>query len=119
MAKTVFIVDDNKRICELLDDFLRGENYAVLCANGGSEALDILGSRQVDVAVIDLLLAGDVSGDRVIERAIAAGIPVITMSGALASDHRGRDLTRPHLRKPFKMRELQYAIDAFLKDRHS
>jgi DNA-binding response OmpR family regulator len=117
MANTVLIVDDNRKICEVLENFLRGEDFEVLCADTGAGALDILASARVDIAVIDLLLPGDVSGQRVIERATDAGIPVITMSGALASDSRGRDLMPPHLRKPFKMRELRYTIDTVLVDR--
>ena len=119
MARTVLIVDDNKKICEVLENFLSGEDFEVLCAVTGADALDIFASARVDIAVIDLLIPGDVSGQRVIERATEAGIPVITMSGALASDSHGRDLMRPHLRKPFKMRELQDTIEPTLGDRRA
>jgi CheY-like chemotaxis protein len=115
MARTVLVVDDNKGICKVLSEFLKGENFEVLCANTGSEALPILESTAIDIAVIDLLIPGDVSSERVIDRANAAGVPIITMSGVLASDSRGRDLTRPHLAKPFKMMQLQYAIERVLQ----
>jgi DNA-binding response OmpR family regulator len=119
MVRTVLVVDDNKKICDLLDEFLRGEEFEVLCANTGSDALSILRSPKVDVAVVDLLLPGDVSSEQVIERATVVGVPVIIMSGALTSDTRGRDLTHPRLAKPFKMMQLQSAIESILKDKPS
>ena len=115
MTLDVLVVDDNNKICELIAEFLTGENYEVLCTNTGAEALELLAARSIDVAVIDLLLSDGVSGERVIGRATAAGIPVITMSGALASDPRGRDLKHPHLRKPFQMAQLRAAIDSILR----
>ena len=115
MARTVLVVDDNIRICELLTEFLANQDYAVLCANEGAEALAMLDGQTPDLAVIDLLLDGNVSGDDVIDRAIELRVPVVTMSGALASDRRGRDLRTKHLQKPFKMAALQSAIDSLLE----
>src|SRR5215207_6186745 len=100
-ARTVLVVDDNADLCTLIEDFLQSNGFEVVCARDGTEALDILDRRAVDLAVIDLLLPGPLSGDEVAARAVQRQVKVLTMSGALASDTSGRDLRHPHLAKPF------------------
>lgn len=116
-AETLLIVDDDRRICEVVTEFLADQEFEVLCAYDGSEALALLDAHGVDVAVIDLLLPGSVSGDVVARRASERGVKVITMSGALRSDRQGRDLNSPHLQKPFKVMELRSQIDRALRSR--
>ena len=86
-----------------------------MCARDGTEAFDALDRRSIDVAVIDLLLPGPLSGDEVATHAVQRGVKVLTMSGALASDTTGRDLRHPHLAKPFRLANLLSAIETVLR----
>jgi CheY-like chemotaxis protein len=113
-ARTVLVVDDNADLCTLIEDFLQSNGFEVVCARDGTEALDILDRRAVDLAVIDLLLPGPLSGDEVTARAVQRQVKVLTMSGALASDTSGRDLRHPHLAKPFRLPALLSAIETAL-----
>jgi DNA-binding response OmpR family regulator len=113
---TVLVVDDNLPICEYLQEVLTSAEYNVLCAQDGAEALAVLDAQDVDLAVIDLLLPGSISGDDVVVRALGNGVKVITMSGALTSDTRGRDLSHHHLQKPFRGPALLAAIERVLGD---
>lgn len=114
-ARTVLVVDDNADLCTLLEDFLQMNGFDVVCARDGTEAFDALDGRTIDLAVIDLLLPGHLSGDEVAARAVQRGARVLTMSGALASDTSGRDLRHPHLAKPFRMANLLSAIETVLQ----
>ncbi|MGE5271822.1 MAG: response regulator [Thiohalocapsa sp.] len=116
-AETVLIVDADRRICEVVTEFLADQQFEVLCAYDGSEALALLNAHRVDVAVIDLLLPGSMSGDVVAASARERGVKVITMSGALRSDRHGRALNSPHLQKPFKVMQLRSHIDRALRSR--
>ena len=80
--------------------------FEVHCANEGTEAISVLDTHRVDLAIIDLLLPGSLSGDDVAAHAVSHGVKVVTMSGARASDSHGRDLRHPRLRKPFREADL-------------
>ncbi|MGH9806868.1 MAG: response regulator transcription factor [Terriglobia bacterium] len=114
-AETMLIVDDDRRICEVVTEFLADQGFEVLCAYDGSEALALLDAHAIAIALVDLLLPGSVSGGGVATRARERGVKVITMSGALSSDRQGRDLNAPHLQKPFKVMELRSQIDRALR----
>ena len=114
-ATTVLVVDDNVDLCTLIQDFLQSKGFDVVCAPNGTEACDVLDRRAVDLAVIDLLLPGPLSGDEVVANALQRGVKVLTMSGALASDTSGRDLRHPHLAKPFRLANLLSAMEAVLR----
>lgn len=115
-APTVLAVDDNADLCTLIQDFLQSKGFEVVCAQNGTEAFEVLDRRAIDLAVIDLLLPGPLSGDEVATRAVQRRVKVLTMSGALASDTSGRDLRHPHLAKPFRMANLLSAVEALLRD---
>jgi two-component system response regulator CpxR len=102
VARTVLVVEDNLQICEYLTEVLKGAEYNVVCAQNGEEAVEALDREQVDLAIVDLLLPGGISGDDIAARAVESRVKVITMSGSLSSDTHGRDLRHPHLQKPFR-----------------
>lgn len=54
--KTVLIVDDDPHILELVKDTL-GMGYSVLSATTGYEALQTLHTRNVDMAIVDIMLS--------------------------------------------------------------
>jgi len=53
-SKTILVVDDADFIRRLVSEILTKEGYAVLEANNGKEALDILGETRVDMIITDL-----------------------------------------------------------------
>ena len=115
-ATTVLVVDDNTDLCTLIEDFLQSKGFEIVCASNGTEALAVLDRRAIDLAVVDLLLPGPLSGDEVAANASQRRVKVLTMSGALASDSSGRDLRHPHLAKPFRLTNLLSAMEAVLRD---
>ncbi len=54
--KTILVVEDEKKIRELLVDYLTESNYHVLEAEDGEEAMDIFHSSSVDLVVLDIMI---------------------------------------------------------------
>src|SRR3954468_17190564 len=58
---TLLVVDDEPRIVEFLAENLRADDYAVLTAATGAEALEMLGHARPDLVLLDVVLR-DMSG---------------------------------------------------------
>lgn len=114
MQRKFLVVDDNREVCHAVADMLSGTGAQVFEAFNGTEALGFLERGPLDLAIIDLLFGGPVSSDIVVQLAKLKQCPVITMSGTLASDRRGRDLATPHLVKPFRIEQLVNLVEATL-----
>lgn len=117
MQRKFLVVDDNREVCQTVADMLGSTGAEILKAFDGTEALGVLERGPVDLAIIDLLFAGPISSDIVVQLAKLKQCPVITMSGTLASDRRGRDLGTPHLMKPFGTQQLISLVEATLAQR--
>ena len=87
-GSTVLVVDDEPRILEFLSDNLRADDYSVLTASAGEEALRVLRHSQPDVLVLDVVLP-DMSGFDVCRRVRGGdgvndpwdpGLPIIMLS---------------------------------------
>ena len=114
MPRNFLVVDDNPDICQVVANMLEPTGASVLTAHNGSDALNLLEKYSVDLAIVDLLFAGPVSSEIIVQLAKQKRCPVITMSGTLASDRRGRDLATPHLMKPFGADQLVNLVNRTL-----
>ncbi len=110
----ILVVDDNRDICQVVADMLESTGAQVVSAFDGISALGLLEKNPIDLAIVDLLFAGPVSSDLVVQQAKIRNCQVITMSGTLASDRRGRDLEHPHIVKPFETQQLIDLVAATL-----
>ena len=52
----ILIVDDEKEIRDLIDIYLKGEDYETLKAENGEEALNILENNEVDLIILDIMM---------------------------------------------------------------
>lgn len=114
MPTKILVVDDNRDLCQVVADMLAPTGAEVVSALNGTEALGLLDKNSIDLAIVDLLFAGPVSSDLVVQQAKIRNCQVITMSGTLASDRRGRELQHPHLVKPFGTQQLVDLVAATL-----
>ena len=64
---SVLIVDDEPDLLENIGLALEGENYQILTAGNGVEALQILQSRPVDLILADIAMP-DMNGYQLFER---------------------------------------------------
>ena len=52
----ILVVDDDKNTRRLYKAVLESENYIVVTAENGEEALDIMDSQHIDLAVVDIMM---------------------------------------------------------------
>lgn len=53
MAKTILVIEDEKELCEILQDELSSQGYKVVVAMNGQEGLDKLQEIQPDMIICD------------------------------------------------------------------
>ena len=56
--KTIAIIDDDIHIGNMLAELLKKENYNILRAYSGTEALYLLSEKKPDLVLLDLMLPG-------------------------------------------------------------
>jgi CheY-like chemotaxis protein len=81
---TVLVVDDDELQCRMIATILKDENYRLIFANNGLEALSILRKMRPDVVLMDVMMP-DMDGITATQRLKAlpqfAQLPVIMITG--------------------------------------
>lgn len=114
---TIAIIDDDVYIGDMLQRVLTKENYRVLRAYSGTEALLLLQQEHPDLVLLDLMLPG-LSGEEVLPR--VDGIPVIVISAKVDVADKVNVLMAgavDYLTKPFDTKELLARIAVQLRQR--
>lgn len=62
----ILFLEDEPTIREVLTEYMKMQNYRVICAVDGEEALELLGKQQFDMAVLDIMVP-KVSGLEVLQ----------------------------------------------------
>jgi two-component system phosphate regulon response regulator OmpR len=115
----ILVVDDDRRLRELLDRYLGEQGFAVKVVDGAESMDRALGRELFDLMVLDLMLPGE-DGLSICRRLRGAGrsIPIIMLTA------KGDDVDRivglelgadDYLAKPFNPRELVARIHAVLR----
>jgi two-component system, OmpR family, response regulator RegX3 len=115
---TVLVVDDERKIRELVRPYLERAGYAVLLADSGTAALETAGRLSPDLVVLDLMLP-DLSGEEV-ARSLRelSDVPIIMLTAKSGEEDRIAGLrlgADDYLVKPFSPRELAARVDAVLR----
>lgn len=113
----ILIADDEKEIIKLLKIYLNTGEYTVLEAHDGQQALDILNTQPVDLAIVDIMMP-KIDGYQLIEKIrekIDKYIPIIVISakGKLTDRILGMDLgADDYIAKPFEPLEVLAKVNA-------
>jgi DNA-binding response OmpR family regulator len=99
---TVLVVDDEPLILEFLAENLRADEFSVLTASSGAEAMQILADHRPDVILLDVVLP-DMTGYDIC-KAVRSGagtaeswdadLPIIMLSAKAEATDRIRGLSR-------------------------
>lgn len=54
----VLVIDDDRKLCRLIRDYLEPMGYAVACAHTGPEGLELALADQFDAVLLDVMLPG-------------------------------------------------------------
>ena len=55
---TVMVVDDEPRVCQLMENILAEEGYCVTTATSGQQALTLAAQARPDVILLDIVMSG-------------------------------------------------------------
>jgi DNA-binding response OmpR family regulator len=118
MVSTILLVEDERKLRELVRTYLEQAGFAVLSTGSGAEALSLAASAAPDLLVLDLGLP-DVPGETVARELRATGSTPILMLTAKSSEEdrvRGLELgADDYVTKPFSPRELVLRVQAILR----
>lgn len=57
-TKSILIVDDDVRLCEMISDFLSKHEYRISSCHNGEAAIALIDSEAPDLVILDLMLPG-------------------------------------------------------------
>ncbi|HXF71782.1 MAG TPA: response regulator transcription factor [Actinomycetota bacterium] len=115
---TILVVDDERKIRDLVRSYLEREGYAVLLADTGQRALEAVERARPDLVVLDLMLP-DLPGEEVARSVRAhSDLPIIMLTAKAGEDDRVAGLrlgADDYLPKPLSPRELVARVEAVLR----
>ena len=118
MAATVMLVEDERKLRDLVRSYLERAGFTVLSTGSGAEAIMMASTAAPDRIVLDLGLP-DVPGETVAaELRAVAPTPIVMLTAKSAEEDRIRGLelgADDYVTKPFSPRELVLRVQAVLR----
>jgi two-component system phosphate regulon response regulator OmpR len=117
-APHLLVVDDDRRIRDLLSRFLAGEGYRVTTADNAADARAKLAGLRFDLLILDVMMPGESGFDFAQSLRGASNVPILMLTARDAAESRIRGLEMgadDYLSKPFEPRELSLRIANILK----
>ncbi|GAE01538.1 DNA-binding response regulator [Clostridium botulinum B str. Osaka05] len=114
----ILIIEDEKRVSEVLKAYLEKEGYKIYCTTKGLEGIEIFKSMNIKLIILDLMLP-DISGEevcKIIRKSSDVHIFMLTAKGALNDRIEGLNIgADEYLIKPFSPRELTARVNALFR----
>ena len=117
MAATVLLVEDERKLRELIQSCLERAGFTVLSTGSGAEAITLTTSAAPDLVILDLGLP-DVPSETVArEMRVTGPVPVLMLTARAAADRiAGLELgVADFVIKPFSPQELVRRVQAILR----
>lgn len=118
MAANILIVDDEKAIADLVEVYLKNENYNVFKFYNGQDALNSIEKEKLDLAILDVMLP-DVDGFSICQQIRDKhNFPVIMLTAKEEEIDKITGLTLgadDYITKPFRPLELIARVKAQLR----
>ncbi len=120
MSARVLIADDDAVVRDVVRRYLERDGLEVRVAGDGNEALRVLGTERIDVAVLDVMMPGPngLSLCRTLRQGGDYTVPVILLTALSEEDDRIAGLESgadDYLTKPFSPRELALRVRSVLR----
>jgi len=115
----ILVVDDERKITQVLKAYLERESYFVITAYDGPEALRLARAEKPDLIILDLMLPG-LSGEEVCRQLRQEGsrVPVIMLTAKTALEERVYGLAigaDDYVLKPFSPQEVVARVKSLLR----
>jgi DNA-binding response OmpR family regulator len=118
MAKTILVVDDEKRLVSLVESYLTQEGFRVVTAHDGKDALVVARRENPDLIILDLMMPElDGYGFMRAHRA-ERNTPIILLTARVDDEEKviGLEIgADDYVTKPFRPRELVARVRAVLR----
>jgi DNA-binding response OmpR family regulator len=118
MPSTILLVEDERKLRDLVRSYLERAGFMVLSTGSGAEALSLAESGSPDLLILDLGLP-DVSGETIARDVREAGnTPILMLTAKSDEEDRVRGLelgADDYVTKPFSPRELVLRAQAILR----
>jgi two-component system phosphate regulon response regulator OmpR len=117
-APHLLIVDDDRRIRDLLSRYLAHEGYRVTTANNAAEARAKLNGMDFDLLILDVMMPGENGLDLARSLRQSSGVPILVLSARGEPEMRIKGLeigVDDYVAKPFEPRELSLRVASILK----
>ena len=117
-APHLLVVDDDRRIRDLLSRFLASEGYRVSTAETAADARAKLKSLSFDLLVLDVMMPGVTGSEFAQSLRTESTVPILMLTARDAAESRIKGLEMgadDYLSKPFEPRELSLRIANILK----
>lgn len=117
--QTVLVVEDERKLRELLRGYLERAGFAVLTTGSGAEAIELALTTAPSLVILDLGLP-DVPGEEVAREIRPTQVPILMLTAKSGDEDRIRGLelgADDYVTKPFVPRELALRVQAILRRR--
>ena len=117
-APHLLVVDDDRRIRDLLSRYLAREGYRVTTAGNAVQARAKLENLSFDLLVLDVMMPGETGFDLAKSIRTSSTVPILMLTARSESDNRIKGLelgADDYVSKPFEARELSLRIANILK----
>lgn len=117
-APHLLVVDDDRRIRELLSRFLMSEGYRVTTVESAAEARAKLEGLSFDLLILDVMMPGETGFEFARKLRASSSVPILmlTARGEAESRIQGLEIgADDYVGKPFEPRELSLRVASILK----
>jgi DNA-binding response OmpR family regulator len=118
VASVVLVVEDERKIRDLVRGYLERDGHQVVTTASGAEALELARVHEPELVVLDLRLP-DVPGEEVARELRAfSSVPILMLTAKASEEDRIRGLeigADDYVTKPFSPRELVLRVRALLR----
>jgi two-component system, OmpR family, phosphate regulon response regulator OmpR len=117
-APHVLVVDDDRRIRDLLSRYLQREGYRVTTARSAAEARARLDGLAFDLLILDVMMPGESGFDLARALRKTSQVPILMLTARAEAESRIAGLeigADDYVAKPFEARELSLRIANILK----
>jgi two-component system phosphate regulon response regulator OmpR len=117
-APHLLLVDDDRRIRDLLSRFLAGEGYRVTTAMSAKDARAKLNGLHFDLLILDVMMPGETGFELAKFIRTSSTVPIVMLTARHEAESRIEGLqigADDYVAKPFEPRELSLRIGNILK----
>jgi two-component system phosphate regulon response regulator OmpR len=117
-APHILIVDDDRRIRDLLSRFLSTEGYRVTTAETAADARAKLDGLSFDLLVLDVMMPGETGFEFARAIRVSSSVPILMLTARDEKESRIEGLeigADDYMAKPFEPRELSLRINNILR----